>query len=68
MEDIIDGWPFLLYSLLEGGGRLPTLSHVWDSFFKTFHMLFVCHKEVRDMIEEFLLNLPFGERSVSFVC
>lgn len=41
---------------------------VWESFFKRFGMMSSCHKDVSTMIEESLLNLPFGERPLSLAC
>ena len=38
------------------------MSNAWTSFFQVFGMMSACHRDVSAMIEEFLLNSPFGER------
>ncbi|XP_016900613.1 uncharacterized protein LOC107990976 [Cucumis melo] len=59
-------WSFLLHSVLEDLdhllGHSALASGIWDAFLQTFGLLYARHRDVRGMIEEFLLNLPCGER------
>lgn len=41
---------------------------MFGTFFQNFGMSTVCHRVVRDMIEEFLLNPPFGEKGRFLWC